>query len=216
MADLKVKGGRGCLFCGVVTALVMFLFVLAGALIALHAAKRMLNEFTETKPMPLPAVELSPSDMAKLKDRIAAFQNAVRDSLPTPPQSLTADELNALLATEPQLESFRGHLHLTIEGDRLGGLVSLPLEQAGLPMFKGRFLNGTATFALTLQNGTLWLSVANFVVKGKPLPAVYLDKIRAQNLAVGVNNDPRASHALGFLQSIRVSDGKLLLEAKPE
>jgi hypothetical protein len=216
MADSKVKGGRGCLFYGILIVLVMFLFVLAGALIALHAAKRMLNEFTETKPMPLPVVELPPSDMAKLKDRIGAFQNAARDSLPAPPLSLTADELNALLATEPHLESFRGRLHVTIDGDHLGGLVSLPLEQAGLPMFKGRFLNGTATFILTLQNGTLWLSVGNFVVKGKPLPAGYLDKIRAQNLAAGVNNDQRALHALGFLQSIRVTDGKVVLEAKPE
>ena len=166
--------------------------------------------------MPLPVVELPPSDMAKLKDRIGAFQNAARDSLPAPPLSLTADELNALLATEPHLESFRGRLHVTIDGDHLGGLVSLPLEQAGLPMFKGRFLNGTATFILTLQNGTLWLSVGNFVVKGKPLPAGYLDKIRAQNLAAGVNNDQRALHALGFLQSIRVTDGKVVLEAKPE
>ncbi len=216
VVDSKAKRGRGCLFYGVVTALVMFLFVLAGALIALHEAKRMLNEFTETKAMPFPSVKLSPSELEKLKDRVTAFQEAVQANQSTPPLSLSADEMNALIASEPQLESWRGRLHVTIESNQLGGLVSLPLEQVGLPIFKGRFLNGNATVTLKLQNGVLWISVANFTVRGKPLPAFFLKKIRSQNLATAVNNDPRASRALEHLQSIRVSEGKLVIEPETE
>jgi hypothetical protein len=53
------------------------------------------------------------------------------------------------------------------------------------------------------------------VVKGKPLPGVYMDKLRSENIAESLNN-PRASVALKHLQEIRITDGKLVLVPKVE
>jgi len=42
-----------------------------------------------------------------------------------------------------------------------------------------------------------------------------MDKLRSQNLAANVNNDPHASVALNRLQSIQVQNGKIILVPKP-
>jgi hypothetical protein len=90
------------------------------------------------------------------------------------------------------------------------------MDELGLPIFRGRYLNGTGIFAVGLHKGDLVVTPDSLVVKGKPLPGVYLDKIRSQNLASSLSSNPRASVAFNHLQDIRVSDGKLILVPKVE
>jgi hypothetical protein len=66
-----------------------------------------------------------------------------------------------------------------------------------------------------MQNGVLVVTPENIVVKGKPLPALYMDKIRTVNLASSFNVDRRAASALSHLQEIQVKDGRLLVVPKP-
>src|SRR5262249_30518452 len=144
------------------------------------------------------------------------FQDAVRTGRPTQPLTVSSDEINAFIQTDPNLARVKGKLYVTIEGDRLKGQVSIPLDDLGLRLFKGRYLNGSGIFAVGLQNGNLVVTPDVLIVKGKPLPAVYMDKIRSQNLAENLNNNPRASVGLNHLQEIRVSDGRLVLVPKLE
>ena len=51
-------------------------------------------------------------------------------------------------------------------------------EEVGLPMFKGRYLNGTGAFNVSLRNGVIRLTALDLVGKGKPVPKVYMDEIR--------------------------------------
>jgi hypothetical protein len=159
---------------------------------------------------------MTPAEIEQLKLRVENFQDAVRSGRPTPPLILTSDEINAFIATDTNLARVKGKLYVTIAGDRLKGQVSLPLDDLGLSIFRGRYLNGTGTFDLGLRNGILVVTPETLVVKGKPLPGVYMDKIRSENLAGNLNNNPRASVALNHLQDIRVSDGKLILVPKVE
>jgi len=110
----------------------------------------------------------------------------------------------------------KGKLYVTVEGDRLKGQVSLPLDELGLRIFRGRYLNGIGIFAISLQKGNLVVNADSIVVKGKPLPGVYMDKIRAENLAENLNANPRASVGLNHLAEIRISDGKLVVVPKLE
>jgi len=93
--------------------------------------------------------------------------------------------------------------------------VSAPLSEAGLKMFQGRYLNGLATFGFSLDNGLLGLWVDDFQVKGKSLPKLLMNPIRKQNLAQKLTRDPDAATALGRLQDIQLSDGKLILVPLP-
>jgi hypothetical protein len=140
----------------------------------------------------------------------------VRSGRPTPPLTLNADEINAFIQTDTNMARLKGKLYVTLEGNRLKGQVSVPLEELGLRIFKGRYLNGSGIFAVGLQKGILVVNADSLSVKGKPLPGVYMDKIRSQNLAEGINNNPKASVGLNHLQEVQISDGKMIIVPKLE
>jgi hypothetical protein len=210
------KRRRGCLFYGCLGGTACLLAVLIAFLLGLYQLKRMLNFYTDTHAVSLPSVQLSAAEMDVLKRRIEDFQDAVRTGRPTEPLSLSADELNAMIGSDPNLTRVKGRVYLTIDGDRLKGQVSLPLDELGLPIFRGRYLNGTGVFAVGLHRGDLLVTADSIVVKNKPLPAVYMDKIRSENLAANLSSNPRASVALNHLQDVRIRDGKLILVPKVE
>jgi len=209
------KRRRGCLFYGCLTSAVCLVAILLALLLGLHELKQFIAEYTDSKPIVLPAVQLSPEQIDKLQRRVDDFKDAARTGRPTPPLELSSDDINALIATNPNLNALKGKLYVTIEGGHVKGQISFPLAQLGLALLKHRYLNGTAMFAVSLQNGNLAVVVQSVHVKGKPLPWIYMDKLRSQNLAANVNNDPHASVALNRLQSIQVQNGKIILVPKP-
>jgi len=196
--------------------LVLLLMVVLGGLFGLYYAKKMFNDFTDTKPEPLPPVRLSRAEIDQVQQRIDLFRQAVRMGKTTEPLQLTADEINALIATDPDLNVLKGKLYVKLSGNKAEGQLSVPMEAVGLPLFKGRYLNGTGTFDIGLHNGQLRLHTLGFVAKGKRIPDVYMDQIRKQNLAEGINSQPRAAAALDRLQAIKIQDGKLIIEPKPK
>jgi hypothetical protein len=211
-----VKRQHGCLFYGCIAGAVCLVAILVAFLLGLHMVKKALNQFTDTKPMPLPVVQMSQAQIDEVQKRFDAFTDAVGAGRSTPSLELTSDEINALIANRPGLSAAKGKLYLTVQDGRLQAQISLPMDQVGLPMLKGRYLNGTSTFAVSLQNGILFVTPVEILVKGKPLPGVYMDKMRQQNFATGINNDSQASVALNRLQSIEVTDGKLILVPKEQ
>src|SRR5437867_5203184 len=214
MTDEKPKARRGCLFYGCIMGSFLLVLVLVAGLVGLRYAKKLVTDFTDTQPLPLPKVQIAQPELDALQRRIDTFRDAVRQGQPTGTLTLTADEINALIASDPDLQALKGKFYVMIEGDQLKGQVSLPMDQIGLPVFKGRYLNGTGIFELAFRNGLIRLTAQSFVVKGKPLPEVYMEKIRRQNLARDMNSQPRAQAAMEKLKDIKVKDGKLVIVPK--
>jgi hypothetical protein len=212
------KPRRGCFFYGCITGLVLLFLIAVGGLIALHYGKKALtglvNQYTDTQPMTLPTVQMSSADLEKLKKRFEAFEEAVRAGHPTPPLVLTADEINALVASSPDKQSLKGKFYLSFDGDRVKGDVSLPLGQIGWKMFRNRYLNGSGTFNVSLRNGILFVAPQTLAVKGKPLPETYMQGLRNANLAAALTNQPDAMAVVQNLQDIQVKDGKLIVTPK--
>jgi hypothetical protein len=213
---VPAKRRRGCLFYGCLGGTACLLAILIAFLLGLYQLKKMLNFYTDTQGVALPTVQMTAPEIEQLKQRVENFQDAVRTGRPTPPLTLSAEEINAFIQTDPNLARVKGKLYVTIEGDRLKGQISAPLDDLGLALFRGRYLNGSGIFSIALRNGDLLVTADSLVVKGRPLPGVYMDKIRSQNLAANMSNNPRASVALNHLQDIKISDGKLVLVPKVE
>ncbi len=198
----QIKPRRGCLFYGCLGGVVMLLAILIAGLIGLHLARKMFNQFTDSQPAAMPAVQLSQPEIELVRKRIDSFRDSVRAGRPTDPLSLSADEINALIATNLNLN------------DQVTGQLSVPLESVGLTIFKGRYLNGSGTFSLSFHNGILHVFAQNITVKGKPLPEVYMQSIRQRDLARDFNNDPNAAAAFERIQDIEVKDGKITIVPK--
>jgi hypothetical protein len=215
MVDERPKARRGCLFYGCLTGTILLLIVLAGGLAGFRYFRKMFNDFTDSQPLAMPAVRLTQAEIDKLQQRIDQFRNAVRQGESSGPLALTSDEINALIATDPDLKELKGKLYVTIEAGQLKGRISAPMEQVGLPVFRGRYLNGNGTFSVSLRNGALHVvPVSLSSVKGRPVPEVYMDKIRRQNLAQNMNDDARARAALDKLADIQVKENQLILVPK--
>jgi hypothetical protein len=80
---------------------------------------------------------------------------------------------------------------------------------------RGRYLNANGKFAVIFRDGVLRVFPQSLEVKGKPLPEVYMKRLRKHNLVDRLNSDPRATAALETLDEIQIKDGKLVLVPKP-
>ena len=214
MTDQAAKPRRGCFFYGCITGLVLLVIVLGALMVGLHYVRKVVNQFTEAQPIELPAVQMSQSEIDKLKQRVETFQKAVREQSPAEPFVLAGDDINALIASLPELKAFKGKFYVSLEGDHVKGEVSVPSREMGLSMFKGRYLNGSATFNLSFSDGALAVRPQTILVKGSPVPEVYMQEIRKQNLTAGVTNNPAAMAVLKGLEGIQVKEGKLVVVPK--
>jgi hypothetical protein len=207
------KPGRGCLFYGGLVGGVLLFVILVGAFIGLRYAKSLVNQLTDTKPLALPTVTLSEAQMNQLHDRIGRFEDDIKDGVPTPPLQLTAEELNALIQTEPDMASLKDHLYVTIDGSQLRAQMSFPAEQIGLRALRGRFINAEGNFKVSLYNNELRVAAETLTAKGKPVPEHIMRQVRTQNLAADLNKNPQAAEGLKKIRNVEVKDGKLFVEA---
>jgi hypothetical protein len=211
MTDPLAKQRRGCFFYGCLASSALLVAILTMTFLGLWHFKKALNEFTDTGPMPAPVAQVSAAQGQEIQQRFEAFEQAIRDHRPVAPLVVSVQDINAMIATSPGLEALKGKLYVIIEDNRLKGQASVPLSEVGLKMFEGRYLNGLATFGLSLNGGVLAVWVDNFQVRGKSLPKLLMNRIRKQNLAQRLKPDPQAGSVLERIQDIQVRDGKLII-----
>jgi len=211
--DPEQRRRRGCLFFGGLAAVVLIV-VLLGVYLGFRYAKGIVNQLTDAKPMALPSVHLPQAQMFQLHDRVATFQDSVRDDEPTGPLELSADELNALIETDPAFAALRNHVYLSIDGSQLRAQVSFPAEDLGLDALRGRYINASGVFNAALTNDQMRIMAESLTAKGRSIPRHVMRRIAAQNLAAKFNEDPRAAAGLKKLQSIEVKNGKLIITPK--
>ncbi len=200
---------RGCLFYG---CLAVIIFSLAASLLAYVGYRYLRNQlarFLDTSPAPIETVELSPAERDGLQQRLAAFKEAMDGQKIPRELTLTARDLNALIAATP---AWKGKLFAMIENGRIKGRISLPLADFGPFKLKGKYLNGAATFKASLETETLSVTIEQVEVKGQPLPAWILSKLRTQNLVQGLQNDPRRAPTIQKLESLRVVNDVVVLK----
>src|SRR5689334_22023407 len=126
--------GRGCLFWGGIIAAVLLLC----ALLAVYAGYRfvhgLVNEYTDTKPIDMPQVQLSDAEIKNLRQRIANFDTAIKANKAMEPLILTADEINALIAAITKTNPMPVRLFFSFNDNRVQAQLSVPTDGIGLKM----------------------------------------------------------------------------------
>ncbi len=211
---------RGCFFYGCVSMVVLsFIGVVLAVVLFLNAPRfltRLALPYTDTAPVQLERVEVSPAELKALQERIAAFQEALQGQKTSQELVLTDHDLNALISNDPNLKEFRDKLLVSIEGNAIRGKVSWPLSDWGPLRLKGRYLNGDVAFRVSLQDGHLGVFIDDIQVKGQPLPKPLLSRLKAEDLAEGFQSDPGAAAEIQKFDTIKVENGKLILRNKPK
>lgn len=104
-------------------------------------------------------------------------------------------------------------IYVGIDGDRLTGEASIPLEEFG-SLFKGRWLNGSASFSVSTITGRLVGFIDTLSVRGKPVPDSFMRAIRSRNVAEQASAEPKVAEVLQKLDSVTVRDGQIVIKAK--
>jgi len=214
MESQNKTGRRGCLYYGAVVFVVFSILLGLGLAFGINMARRVRTEFTDAAPQTLPSSPISATEYRSLEQRIQTFTAAVQHGQAPPPLELSAEELNALIERAENLKAFKGKIRFLLEDERLRGQLSAPMGEVGLPVFRDRYLNATVDFHWAVGSGSLKMAATNIVVHGKPLPNIYLNQIRKQNLAAQVNDLPGMSEGLNLIESVQVTNGRLRIAPK--
>jgi hypothetical protein len=213
-AESNPPAKRGCLFYGLLTLAIGGFLLLLAVGFAVYAFKqasqRWVQDYTDAAPALIEKVEYTPAQMEALRAKWAAFQEAM-DRDRADELALNAEDLNALIYED---QALRGRLFVHIDGERLKGEVSIPLEDLGPFKLQGRYLNGAATFKVGSTNGGFDVRLDDVKVKTRPLPRAVLSELRKQNLAQNVQKDPKLKFRVAKLGSVVVTNGQVILRSK--
>lgn len=207
------KSGCGCWIAG---CLIVVLLGLVGigimAWLGVRFAAGQIEKYTEPTPADLPVVEYDEEQLTALQDRMKAFKQDLADDKQTEDLVLTADDINALIASK---EDLKGKFFVEIEDGQVKGDVSMPLDMLPLGVGKGRYFNGSATFEVSIVNGILVVTVDEAEVKGEKVPEEFMDGIRRENIAKDVKFEADTAKTLRRIEEVVVEDGRVVLKAKP-
>jgi hypothetical protein len=190
-----------------ILALMMIIAVAIGLFFLYRFTTRIVEQYTDTAPMALPQPNLDAGQVQALKQRVDDFKKASEDGQDAT-LTLTGDELTALLQRD---ENFKDRVAVTIEGDKLKGLVSLPFDFPGLGR---RYFNGSATFKASLEDGVLIVTVDQAEVKGQPVPENVMEHLRKENLAKDAYKDEENARVLRRLKSLKIKDGTIIIQSR--
>ncbi|MCS7468445.1 hypothetical protein NZK35_17470 [Stieleria sp. ICT_E10.1] len=202
--------GNGCLWGCLIAGGLFIGSILCAGFGGYWLISSQIAKYTSDTPVDLPTVEYSEEELAKLDARVETFREKL-DAGETPEEDLvlTADDINALISKN---EDFKGKVYVKIENNQVEGDVSIPLDK--VPMGKGRYFNGSATFDVSMDGGVLIVTVDQAELNGEPLPEEFMQAIRQENLAKDVYKDPENAKFMSRFEDIRVEDDKFILRVK--
>lgn len=206
--------GKGCLLGCVVMCAVFVILVIAAGAYFYSFATSMIDQYTDTEKIALPAVEYDADEAAAVEARFTDFFENADAAEETQTLELTDHEINVLLRSRPEAEIFGDDwIYVDIDGDQLNGEISMPLAEFG---FVGRYINASVGLKASVVNDELFVTIESANVKGTPLPEEFMQQFRGQNLAQEAASDPEMEQYVNRVQEIVIEDDKLKLVLKPK
>ena len=204
---------RGCLFYGCLTSVVLLLIAGLLGFLAVRFVRNKINSYTEAQPLKLPTTKMTDADFQILQQRVKTFGGGLEQGKGLEPLIFTEDDLNALLARSAETKPLANKVYVSLSGNEVKGLVSIPLSGLGW-LGKGRYLNGNATFKVSLENGVLIVTAEQIQVKGLAVPETVMSQLRRENLAKEAYQDPKNAAAIRKVESIRVENSQVTVKAR--
>ena len=202
---------RGCVFWALTVAAAGFALAVLCVFLAFRHVRRKVLEHTDTEPVKVPVEEVTPAQARALDKETTGFIQALERG-EAASLELTAQQINALIATAPQLRDLRGKVHVSIDGDRLVTDASIPLD--AVPGMAGRYLNGRVELGIRVQAGELDLDLFGIAVKSRPVPKAILEPL-AQSMVQEARKRQDVRDTLARVERLEVRDGRVIIRARP-
>ncbi len=194
---------------------ILLLAVIAGAAyyFLLQASDELVETYTSPEPRDFARAEEGRDEVLSVIDRFRDFAIALERGEETERFSLSADDINALLVNEDLLREFHGMARVDIQDDRLLAEISVPLDLFN-ERFEGRYLNGTGELSIEMKDDRLEVTIDRLEVGGQNIPEEFMNEIRKNNLVDTLLQDPSLERFMGLVKSVKVEDGRVVIEPK--
>ncbi len=212
------KKGLGCCGCGC-----LILALLAILLIALvggggYLAYTNFLKITTTSPDAIPTFDGGDDVYNRALQKLKAFNHDAENHLAATIR-LNADEINTLIARNPNFTNNHILLYVTLTDDQARVQTSVPTAIFTNSALKGRFLSGDVSFSVSFNADTKNLSldlkslkVGSIDAPESDLPAIQAETDPALNQLL--KKDPDFEAVLNQATSIQIKDSELVIETK--
>ena len=210
------KRGGGCFAWGC-TAVLVVLLLIVGLLTAIsYLGYHKISNLTSSQPITVETFDGGDAVYQAAIQKTNTFDQAVQQGQPATLE-LSADEINTLIARDPDFAKNQIHASVTMTADHGDLQLSLPTNLIPYGLIKDRYLNVEADFTPVFDpaNKTLNFNLHTFKFAGGTVPPEQLPTVQ-NNLNPLLNtqlqNSPDAKRLLDHAQSIEIRDGKLIIK----
>ena len=198
------RHGVGCFVKGCLI-LIVFVILLGLSFVAgYYFAQK--HEYFSTHHEPLPTSHATIEEENAVRERWNAFEKSARAN-ESARIELSADDVNALLASEPKL---RGNAYVTIEDSSAHLQISMPLGKSRL--FRNRYVNAHCSVQSAPSGKPEDAHISSIVINGKPVGEEVLNW-RYGSLP-SFKSYMTDWTGQSDLKTLQISDGKVILESK--
>lgn len=206
--------GCGCAILGLIAVLLLGLVAAGGYLFYTQAILGLTSTTAATVPTFDGGDDVYQGAMQKVTD----FHHDLNDHQAAT-LSLSADEINTLVARNPELSKNNIHFFLIMNDDKARIQSSVPTGILSQGLLKDRYLNSDFSFNLnfdpgseSLDVGLQSLQVGSVTAPPKDLPFLQSELNELLNMALQKDQDVRSM--LLQAKSIQIKDGQLVIETQ--
>lgn len=197
--------GMGCFGKGCLILVAFFLFLCVAFIGGSFLAVRYLRtSYFASSQVHLPATTATEEEQGMAKAKWNEFERGAR-AHEAQRIEMTADELNALIASEPDL---RGKAHVTIDNDTARLKISVPLDQ--VRMLRGRYMNAECAVQSSPDGDPSQARITEILMNGKPLGEDVLNWRGPWSFRRFIEDWT----SRGKIKTFEVTDGKVILESR--
>jgi hypothetical protein len=160
---------KGCLIL-IIAGLVLVAVLVAGSFFVLNRATQV---FTSTQPVQIQVRQATPAERQVAKAKLDTLRSAARNHQETTIE-FNADEINALIANEPEFRGARGHVRVAIANSIASLDVSAPLDSMHWKRLKGRWFNGNIQFGFSYVDDNFNFDIRSAEANGHQFPRAIL------------------------------------------
>jgi len=193
------------------------IIVVFGGLIVLFTTRglwmsRQIDEFTTDTAVPVPVAEATPEQATAALEKLQKVRDAALNNA-TERITFSAEDLNALIASQEILADFRGTAY--IEKITANGIVTRVTQTLrGLKPGTFRYLNGTMDFTPLLRRKTIVFQIRDVRVPDKEVPEEFIKSYSSQDLFKLDHTNPILGDVMRELERVYLEDGQLVVETR--
>jgi hypothetical protein len=196
------RHGPGCFVKGCLILAVFFILLGLAFVAGYYYAQR--HEHFATQHESLPISQATIEEENAVRARWDAFEKAAQGKEPARIE-LTADDINALIASEPKL---RGNAYVTIDGNTARLQISMPLSKG--QWLDKRYINAQCSVQSGPNQKPEDMRISNIVLNGKPVG----EEVLSWRYGALPSFRSYMANWIGQsnLKTFEISDGKVILE----